>query len=94
MSRDLRLSSGAGFFERNHDQRTEFVKADELPKEEVEMDQGAMSQYSWEFFYHIPLMIAESLSRNLHFSESQKWYHFIFDPIDTSSEPKPQRFGD
>jgi len=42
--------------------------------------EGAYSIYNWELFYHIPLSIADQLSKNQRFAEAQKWYHFIFDP--------------
>lgn len=38
------------------------------------------ANYNWELFYHIPLLIADNLSRNMKFEEAQKWYHKIFDP--------------
>ena len=36
--------------------------------------------YNWEMFYHLPMLIADNLSRNMRFEEAQKWYHLIFDP--------------
>lgn len=41
---------------------------------------GAYSQYNWEIFFHIPMLIAQSLSDNQQFEDAQKWYHYIFDP--------------
>lgn len=41
---------------------------------------GANSIYNWELFYHAPLYIATSLSKNGKFEEALKWYHYIFDP--------------
>jgi Tc toxin complex TcA C-terminal TcB-binding domain len=65
-----------------------------LPFEEIdESDDGPYSIYNWELFFHAPLTVAVHLSKNQRFAESQKWFHFIFDP--TSNEvtiPAPQRF--
>jgi len=38
------------------------------------------SIYNWELFFHIPMLIAQSLSNNQRFEEAQKWYHYVFDP--------------
>lgn len=59
---------------------------------------GSYSQYNWELFYHAPLMIASSLSQNQRFAEAQKWFHYIFNPLDTTvttdslGNPTPQKF--
>ncbi|MPZ76799.1 MAG: hypothetical protein GEU77_09750 [Deltaproteobacteria bacterium] len=44
---------------------------------------GAYSDYNWEVFFHIPLLIADRLSQNRRFEEAQRWYHYIFDPTET-----------
>ena len=57
------------------------------PKEEVDFsEEGSYSSYNWELFFHIPFMIANHLSNNQRFEEAQKWFHYIFDPTDTSSD--------
>ncbi len=53
---------------------------------------GAYGGYNWELFYHAPLMIAMHLSKNGRYAEAQRWFHFLFDPTDTSEEPSPDRF--
>ena len=53
---------------------------------------GAYSIYNWELFFHIPFTIAVHLSKNQHFSEAQRWFHYIFDPTDNSDGPTPERF--
>lgn len=68
------------------------VSESEYPTDDVDFDNGPMSIYNWELFFHIPLMIAESLSKNQQFAESQKWFHYIFDPTDLSVLPSPQKF--
>jgi len=63
------------------------------PIEEIDFStEGAYSQYNWELFFHAPLLIAGKLSANQRFAEAQKWYHYIFDPTDKSSEEPPQRY--
>jgi hypothetical protein len=46
---------------------------------------GAYSSYNWELFFHAPLLIANSLSKNQRFEEARDWYHFIFNPIGVAS---------
>jgi hypothetical protein len=58
----------------------------------VDFDDGLYSVYNWELFYHIPLLLAERLSKNQKFQEAQRWFHYIFDPTDTSSLDSPQKF--
>ncbi len=59
---------------------------DFYPKEIVDFaPDGAYSSYNWELFYHAPLLIANSLSRNQRFEEARDWYHFIFNPIGVES---------
>jgi len=58
------------------------------PREDVDFSPtGAYSQYNWELFFHIPLHIADRLSKNQRFAEAQKWFHSIFDPTDGYDEP-------
>jgi hypothetical protein len=53
---------------------------------------GSFSQYNWELFYHVPMLIADKLMGNQRFKEARQWLHYIFDPTDTSSLPKPKKF--
>jgi hypothetical protein len=53
---------------------------------------GSYSCYNWELFFHAPLLIADRLTKNQRFEEAAKWFHYIFNPTDTSSEPTPQRY--
>ena len=63
------------------------------PIDEVEFQSGrAYEMYNWELFFHIPLLIADQLSRNQRFEEAQRWFHFIFDPTGPSGEETPQRY--
>jgi hypothetical protein len=45
---------------------------------------GPYGIYYRELFFHIPLLIAESLRSRGRFAAAQRWYHYIFDP--TASE--------
>lgn len=53
---------------------------------------GAYSVYNWELFYHIPIAAAIHLSKNQRYEEAQRWFHFIFDPTDSSDGATPERF--
>jgi hypothetical protein len=55
-------------------------------------EDGAYALYNWELFFHAPLMIADRLSKNQRYEDAQKWFHYIFDPTDTSSTGVPQRY--
>ena len=80
----------------------------ELPREIFEFDySGAYASYNWELFFHLPLLIAQRLSRNQRFEEAQRWFHTVFNPLYSPStdplalavvaalgieKPAPQRF--
>ncbi len=53
---------------------------------------GAYAAYNWELFFHVPITIAMHLSKNQRFAESQRWFHYVFDPTDDSEGPTPARF--
>jgi hypothetical protein len=56
------------------------------PREVVDFTpNGAYSPYNWEIFFHVPLMIANQLSKNQRFQEARDWYHYIFNPIGLES---------
>ncbi|MFK8103706.1 MAG: LamG-like jellyroll fold domain-containing protein [Saprospiraceae bacterium] len=42
---------------------------------------GALGIYFWEVFFHVPMLIANSLRANQQFSAAKKWYEYIFNPI-------------
>ena len=65
----------------------------EFPIDEVEFQSGrAYELYNWELFFHIPLLIADRLSKNQRFEEAQRWFHFIFDPTGASGDAIPGRY--
>jgi hypothetical protein len=56
------------------------------PRELVDFTpDGAYAPYNWELFFHVPLLIANALSKNQRFEEARDWYHHIFDPIGVES---------
>ncbi len=48
--------------------------------------------YNWELFFHAPLYIAGLLSQNQRFEDAERWYHYIFDATDASTEPTVARY--
>ncbi len=63
------------------------------PYDQFDFDYGTpFYRYNWEFFYHIPMIIADYLSQEQRFEEAQEWYHFIFNPLDRSSINAPQKY--
>lgn len=55
------------------------------PKENVDFcPDGAYSLYNWELFFHAPMLIATRLSKNQRFAEAQQWFHYIFNPTDST----------
>jgi hypothetical protein len=63
------------------------------PVHKIEFNyQEAYSIYNWEIFYHIPMYIADRLSRNQQFEAAQKWYHYVFNPTDSSEFDAPAKY--
>lgn len=89
MSRETQLQDSGFSFKQNY-QPTPWVidplSENSYPKENVDFTRdGAYSPYNWELFFHAPLLIANTLSRNQRFEEARDWYHFIFNPIGVES---------
>ena len=71
--------------------QTRVLKA--YPVDEVEFQSGrAYELYNWELFFHIPLLIADRLSKNQRFEDARRWFHFIFDPTAAAGGAVPQRY--
>jgi len=69
------------------------VKEGLLPEHKVDFDFGsAYGLYNWEIFFHVPLLIASMLGQNQRFEEAMTWFHYIFNPTASGSEPAPQRY--
>lgn len=89
MSRETQLTN-SGFSFRQSYVPTQWVveptTEDFYPAEVVDFTpDGAYSPYNWELFFHAPLLIANTLSKNQRFEEARDWYHFIFNPIGVES---------
>lgn len=39
------------------------------------------SIYSWEIYFHAPILLANELSKAGHYEEAMKWFHFVFNPF-------------
>jgi peptidoglycan hydrolase-like protein with peptidoglycan-binding domain len=90
LNRDNQLRTAAPFAGRYQPQS---LVATPYPVEEVDFAaESTYQQYNWELFFHAPLLIATRLSANQRFEDAQRWFHFIFDPTDTSLGPSPARF--
>jgi hypothetical protein len=90
LQRNIQLLSD-DFFEAEYEPTEAVVPL--YPRDEVDFSyDGAYSQYNWELFFHSPLLIAERLSSNQRFAEAQRWFHYIFDPTNTSDDAVPKRY--
>jgi hypothetical protein len=85
MSRETQLLDSGFSFKQNYDPTIWVIDPFTekfYPREIVDFTpDGAYSPYNWELFFHIPLLIANSLSKNQKFEEARDWYHFIFNPV-------------
>lgn len=64
-----------------------------FPHDRVNFDLGhPHGPFNWELFFHLPFTVAKHLSRNQKFAEAQKWFHYIFDPTDTSVDLGAKRY--
>jgi hypothetical protein len=52
----------------------------------------ASSAYNFELFFHVPFAIACALHKNQRFEEARQWFHYVFDPTDSSADPSPARY--
>jgi hypothetical protein len=70
------------------------VLARDIPKT-IDFE-GAYGLYYREIFFHIPFFIANQLNTNQNFADSQRWYHYIFNPTASESNNSlgfnPDRF--
>lgn len=63
------------------------------PIEDIDFSQsGAYSSYNWELFFHLPLEVAVQLSQDQQFESAMDWFHYIFNPMDASGAPVPQKY--
>ncbi len=76
--------------------KTNYVPTDLVantsPTDEVDFSYGSTySQYNWELFFHVPMLIACRLKDDQRFEEARKWFHYIFNPS-TSEGGGKERF--
>ncbi|KAJ9643644.1 hypothetical protein H2199_004323 [Coniosporium tulheliwenetii] len=91
--RSLQVPGERVFFRDTYDPVEQYFNPEDFPTETVEFRGRDMyTLYNWELFFHVPMKIADQLSANQQFREAQKWYHYVFDPTDTSPLLSPQRF--
>ncbi|HEX2740960.1 MAG TPA: hypothetical protein VHM69_10975, partial [Rubrobacter sp.] len=91
LRRSIQVDSSSDYFASSYSP-TELVGRS-YPRDDVDFSEGgAYAQYNWELFFHAPFMVADRLSKNQRFEEAQRWFHYVFDPTDTSALPTPQRF--
>jgi hypothetical protein len=90
MSRETQLKDSGFSFRQNYVPTTAVIEPsteEYYPRENVDFTpDGAYSPYNWELFFHAPLLIANSLSKNQRFEEAREWYHFIFNPLGVESQ--------
>ena len=80
-------------FQEAYGPNTATVKERLWPEHKVDFDFGsAFGLYNWEIFFHVPLLIATMLGQNQRFEEAITWFHYIFNPTASGSEPAPQRY--
>ncbi|MCW3071977.1 MAG: hypothetical protein JWO44_1867 [Bacteroidetes bacterium] len=64
----------------------------DLPNSEIDFKySGAYSQYNWELFFHVPMLIACRLKNDQRFEEARNWFHYIFNPTNSEGGDK-ERF--
>jgi hypothetical protein len=47
---------------------------------------GGVGQYTWELFFHIPLLIAKRFLTDQRFDEAERWFKFLFNPAGYRNE--------
>ncbi len=91
MDRSTQLQTTSFDFGANYSPRPIVTKP--YPIEDIDFTQsGSYSSYNWELFFHLPLEVAVQLSQDQQFAAAADWFHYIFDPMDASSAPVPQKY--
>jgi hypothetical protein len=69
------------------------VNVGPVPKARIEL-RTAMpyAVYNWELFLHVPLLVADRLTKNRRFEEARRWLHAVFDPTAGGTLEAPKRF--
>ncbi|MBO9204290.1 MULTISPECIES: Tc toxin subunit A-related protein [Niastella] len=53
---------------------------------------GPFSVYNWELFFHVPLLIADRLSKSRQYEQARNWYQYIFDPTAPGADNDIRRY--
>ena len=57
---------------------------------------SAFAGYNWELFLHVPVLVAQHLSRQQRFAEAEEWLRLVFDPTSdearSAQKPDPALF--
>jgi len=48
--------------------------------------------YRWEIFYHLPLFVADRLTKARQFESAQQWLHYIFNPLSSDAGEAINRY--
>ena len=60
----------------------------------VPMDfKSAHGIFYWELFFHLPFLIAHRLCEERNYLESQRWFHYLFDPQNKREKDMPVEEG-
>jgi Tc toxin complex TcA C-terminal TcB-binding domain/Neuraminidase-like domain/Putative peptidoglycan binding domain len=94
LSRSSQLAEGPFVFEHQSEgyAPSSIVQAP-YPKQELEFGRDRVyGTYNWELTFHIPFMIADKLMADGKFEDAEDWLRLIFDPLDSSNEPTPNKY--
>ncbi|KAF3906395.1 hypothetical protein ABW20_dc0104863 [Dactylellina cionopaga] len=61
-------------------------------KYNVDFEDGVFASYNWELFFHVPIYIADRLTQEQKYEESQRWFHYVFNPTDGTSGEQPAKY--
>jgi hypothetical protein len=90
LNREVQTQKDTISFKKNYDPTALVSKP--YPTSEIDfMYSGAYSQYNWELFFHVPMLIACRLKDDQRFEEARDWFHYIFDPTQSEGGDK-ERF--
>ncbi len=93
MKRETQLFTNTGFNFNNYYSPNTSVVPPPLPVEDLDFSSdGSYSVYNWELFFHIPMLLATSLSKNQQFEEALIWFHYIFNPTGALEGDVPQKY--
>jgi len=54
--------------------------------------QDAYGVYNWELFFHIPMLLADRLTKERRYEVALRWYHAVFNPTLDSTLPAPRKY--